>query len=129
MGENDWLETAIQEGSCIAVTDGSYIREILDDVCSCGFVLECLQGRGRILGSFPEQSSRTCAYSIQGRAARADADSSNSGGGEQSKSPTERYGQNILRLLGSAKQSHYIANQQPTVYQAAVSTLTSLKTS
>eukprot|EP00956_Cyclotella_meneghiniana_P011372 scaffold15956_cov32-Cyclotella_meneghiniana.AAC.5 len=88
--EDDWLETAIQEGTCIAVTDGSCIREIFDDVCSCGQV-------GRV--------------HTQGRAARADGDSSNSGGGEQSKSPTERYGQNILRLLGSAKQSHYIANQ------------------
>ena len=58
LGEDDWLETAIQEGTCIAVTDGSYIREIFDDVCSCGFVLECLEGRDRILGSFPEHYHR-----------------------------------------------------------------------
>ena len=62
LGEDDWLLTAIREGTCTAVTDGSYIREIFDDVCSCGFVFECSKGRGRILGSFPEQSSRACAY-------------------------------------------------------------------
>eukprot|EP00956_Cyclotella_meneghiniana_P037466 scaffold139228_cov59-Cyclotella_meneghiniana.AAC.7 len=62
LGEDDWLETAIREGTCITVTEGSYIREIFDDVCSCGFVFECTKGRGRIIGSFLEQSSRACAY-------------------------------------------------------------------
>ena len=46
----------------MAVTDGSYIREMYPEVCSCAFVLECLQGRGMIYGSFPEQSKQACAY-------------------------------------------------------------------
>ena len=46
----------------MAVTDGSYIREMFPDMCSCAFVLECSKERGRIFGSFPEQSKRACAY-------------------------------------------------------------------
>eukprot|EP00956_Cyclotella_meneghiniana_P008125 scaffold10809_cov23-Cyclotella_meneghiniana.AAC.4 len=44
------------------VTDGSYIKEITREACSSGFVLECTAGRGRIIGSFPEQSKDACAY-------------------------------------------------------------------
>jgi hypothetical protein len=62
VGDDDWLVDAIREGTCIAVTDGSYIRELYPDLCSCAFVLECTKGRGRIFGSFPEQSKRACAY-------------------------------------------------------------------
>ena len=61
-GEDDWLLEAIREGTCLAVTDGSYMKELYGDVCSCSFVLECSTGRGRVLGSFPEQSLRACAY-------------------------------------------------------------------
>jgi len=61
-GDDDWLLEAIREGTCVAVTDGSYIKELYGDVCSCAFVLECTRGRGRVLGSFPEQSLRACAY-------------------------------------------------------------------
>ena len=63
LGEDDWIIDAIREGTCIAaVTDGSYIWEIFGDMCSAAFVFECTRGRGRILGSFPEQSQRACAY-------------------------------------------------------------------
>ena len=61
-GNDNWLLDAIREGTCIAVTDGSYIRELYPDMCSCAFVLECTEGRGRVFGSFPEQSKRACAY-------------------------------------------------------------------
>lgn len=57
LGEDDWLEVVIREGTCIAVTDGSYIREIFGEMCSFAFVLECTSGRGRVLCLFPEQSS------------------------------------------------------------------------
>jgi hypothetical protein len=60
IGDDNWLLEAIREGTCIAVTDGSYIREMFPEVCA--FVLECSKGRGRIFGSFPEQSKRACAY-------------------------------------------------------------------
>ena len=46
LGDDDWIEIAIQEGTCIAVTDGSYIREIFGDMCSCAFVLECTKVGG-----------------------------------------------------------------------------------
>jgi hypothetical protein len=62
IGDDNWLLEAIREGTCIAVTDGSYIRELYRDMCSCVFVLECTQGRGRVFGAFPEQSKRACAY-------------------------------------------------------------------
>jgi hypothetical protein len=62
VGDDDWLIDAIREGTCVAVTDGSYIRELYPELCSCAFVLECTKGRGRIFGSFPEQSKQACAY-------------------------------------------------------------------
>lgn len=62
VGNDDWLEEAIAAGTCIAVTDGSYIKEHFPNVCSAAFVLECTEGRGRIIGSFPEQSEAACAY-------------------------------------------------------------------
>ena len=61
-GNEDWLLETIEEGTCVAVTDGSYIRELFPDVCSAAFVLECLRGRDTIVGSFEEQSNVACAY-------------------------------------------------------------------
>jgi len=46
----------------LAVADGSFIREEYADVCSAAFIIECTSGRGRIIGSFPEQSTAACAY-------------------------------------------------------------------
>jgi hypothetical protein len=62
IGDDNWLLEAIRDGTCIAVTDGSYIRELYPDMSSCAFVLECTKGRGRIFGSFAEHSERACAY-------------------------------------------------------------------
>jgi hypothetical protein len=62
VGDDNWLLDAIRGGTCVAVTDGSYIRELYPDMCSCAFILEYSQGRGRIFGSFAENSSRACAY-------------------------------------------------------------------
>jgi hypothetical protein len=62
IGEDHWLEEAIAAGTCVAVTDGSYIREYFPDLCSAAFILECTEGRGRIIGEFPEQSSVVGAY-------------------------------------------------------------------
>ena len=62
VGDEDWIFQAIQDGSIFAVTDGSYMKEHFPDVCSAAFVLECQQGRGRIVGSFVEKSSAACAY-------------------------------------------------------------------
>ena len=62
LGGDEWLQQAIEEGTIRAVTDGSYIRELCPDICSAAFVLECSKGRGRIIGSFPEQSTNANAY-------------------------------------------------------------------
>ncbi len=46
----------------MAVTDGSYIKEHFLDLCSAAFVLECTQGRGRMVGAFAEASAAANAY-------------------------------------------------------------------
>ena len=62
VGEESWLEEAIQDRTCLAVTDGLYMKELYPDLCSAAFVLECTKGRGKIFGSFPEQSVAAGAY-------------------------------------------------------------------
>ena len=62
IGDDHWLEEAIEAGTCLAVTDGSYIKEFYPNVCSAAFILECREGRGRIIGSFPEKTVAACAY-------------------------------------------------------------------
>ena len=62
IGDDNWLLMAIREGTVIAVTDGSYIKEMYPNMCSCTFILECNKGRGRIFGAFPEQSGKVCMY-------------------------------------------------------------------
>ena len=64
-GDDNWLLEAIEEGTCVVVTDGSYIKKLFLDVCSAAFVLECSRGRGSIVGSFDEQSSVACAYRVE----------------------------------------------------------------
>ena len=41
--DNDyaWLREAIEEGTLVAVTDGSYMKELYRDMNSCAFILEC----------------------------------------------------------------------------------------
>ena len=62
VGEDDWLERAIEDSSLLAVTDGSYIKELYPDLCSAAFIMECTKGRGRLVGAFPEQSMSANAY-------------------------------------------------------------------
>jgi hypothetical protein len=61
-GEDDWLATAIAEGTCIAVTDGSYVKDLYPSINSAVVVLECTRGRGRVWCSFPEASRAACSY-------------------------------------------------------------------
>ena len=58
IGDDHGLEEAIAAGTCVAVTDGSYIKEYDTNICSAAFVFKCTEGRGGIVGSFPEQSAR-----------------------------------------------------------------------
>jgi len=47
-GDGTWIYSAIENGSLMCVSDGSYIRELHTDVCSAAIILECSQGRGRL---------------------------------------------------------------------------------
>ena len=61
-GGFDWVADAISDGSLLAVTDGSYIRELHSHLCSAAFILECTKGRGKIIGHFSEASLAANAY-------------------------------------------------------------------
>ena len=62
IGEDNWIKEAIADNSCMAVTDGSYIKEIHPELCATAFIIECSKGRGRMVGSFAEASSVANAY-------------------------------------------------------------------
>jgi hypothetical protein len=62
LGGVTWLEEAIAAGTCCAVTDGSYMKEVFPDINAAAFVLECTQDRGRLWGSFVEQTADACSY-------------------------------------------------------------------
>jgi hypothetical protein len=62
MGANGWLEAMICANTLVAVTDGSYMQALYPNMNSCAFILECLQGRGRLTGAFSEQTMVPCSY-------------------------------------------------------------------
>ena len=62
VGDDHWIRDAIFSGSCIAVSDGSFIREMHPHLCSTAFIMECTHGRGRLIGSFKEASRVANAY-------------------------------------------------------------------
>jgi hypothetical protein len=61
-GRNEWLKHTILEGLLVAVTDGSYIRELFPNLCSAAFILECSKGHGRVYGTFLEALLVANAY-------------------------------------------------------------------
>ena len=61
-GNDSWLKEAIQDGTLLAVTDGSFMSKRISQVNSCAFILECTRGRGRIVGHYPEHTMAACAY-------------------------------------------------------------------
>ena len=62
IGDDHWLEDTIEAGTCVAVIDGSYIRELIPNVCSATFILGCSERRGQMVGSFLEQPNNVNAY-------------------------------------------------------------------
>ena len=62
VGKDDWIEKAIANHSCVAVTDGSYMRELYPNVCSTAFIFECTDGTGRLIGLFPETTVSENGY-------------------------------------------------------------------
>jgi hypothetical protein len=61
-GGTECVANAIQDRLLVAVTDGSYIPQHYPHLCSAAFVLECANGRGRIIGSFSESLATANAY-------------------------------------------------------------------
>jgi hypothetical protein len=62
MGDLDWIAASIADNSCVAVMDGSYMKELYPYLNSAAFVLECSKGRGRLTGSFVEQTPNAGSY-------------------------------------------------------------------
>ena len=61
-GNTSWLERSIAENTCMAVTDGSYMKEVYPFLNSAAFVFECTRGRGCIVGSFVKRTLDACSY-------------------------------------------------------------------
>lgn len=62
VGPTDWLSGAIAKGSCIGVTDGSYMRELRIDICAVAFFFESADKSCKLVGSFAEPSGVVNAY-------------------------------------------------------------------
>ncbi len=54
VGGDRWVNKSIKDGTVVAVTDGSYMRELYPNLCSAAYILECSKGRGQIYGAFTE---------------------------------------------------------------------------
>ncbi len=55
IGDTDWIRDAIRTNSCIAVADGSFIREITTEICSTAFFFENTAQTCKLVGAFPER--------------------------------------------------------------------------
>ena len=62
VGDDDWLAAAIANGTCIAVTDGSYMKDLYSNIQSAAVVPECTKGTGRLWCSFSEASEVACSF-------------------------------------------------------------------
>ncbi len=62
VGKDDWIKEAIEDCSCLAVTNGSYIKQVHLELCANALIMECSRGRGRMMWSFAEASSMANAY-------------------------------------------------------------------
>ena len=68
VGKYYWIEKDIANRSCVAVTNGSYMRELYPNVCSTAFIFECANSTGRLIGLFPETtvSANACRGKLLG---------------------------------------------------------------
>ena len=57
-----WIKGAPEQGTLVAATAVSYMREMYPQVCSAAFTLKCSEGTGRIIGSFSETFPHANAY-------------------------------------------------------------------
>ena len=61
-GDGAWAREAIRSNSLVAVTDGSYMKDLFPNMNSCAFIFECTKKRGWITGAFPEQTAEAGLY-------------------------------------------------------------------
>eukprot|EP00956_Cyclotella_meneghiniana_P029291 scaffold70426_cov59-Cyclotella_meneghiniana.AAC.2 len=61
-GTDEWIYSAIQNGTLIAVSDGSYIREWHPELCSAAMIMECQQSKNRIVVPMAEHCLQANAY-------------------------------------------------------------------
>jgi hypothetical protein len=54
--ELDWVAAAMQEGTAIWVTDGSYNRKVAPDVSGAGWLVYCTKRDKKLFGWFYERS-------------------------------------------------------------------------
>jgi hypothetical protein len=62
VGPTEWLADAIAEGSCIGVTNGSYMRTLQEDICSAAFFFESSDRSCKLVGAFAESPIVANAY-------------------------------------------------------------------
>jgi hypothetical protein len=62
VGDDNWIAGSIAARSCIAVTEGSYMKALYPNIRSAAFVLECTRGGGQLWGLFSESSRQACSY-------------------------------------------------------------------
>jgi hypothetical protein len=60
--DTGWLMTALQQGSAVLATDGSYSRIRGPTVCRAGWVFACRRSRRILCGSFYKFSTNASAY-------------------------------------------------------------------
>ena len=82
VGEDNWLEEVIQDKTFLAVTYGSYIKELYLDLCSAAFVLECEKGRGKKFWILP--GTVGCGRRLSSRDIRTHGNSPHPSSSEQS---------------------------------------------
>jgi hypothetical protein len=62
VGKDGWIKEAIEDCLYLAVIDGSYIKQVHLELHANAFIMECLRGRGCMMGSFAKASRAANAY-------------------------------------------------------------------
>ena len=57
-----WVVTALEEGTGLWVTDGSYMREVREDVSGACWIFHCRKTGHKLVGTFHEESEQANSY-------------------------------------------------------------------
>ena len=61
-GDGKWIHNGLLLGTLVIVHDGSYMKEVAQDVCSAGFMIYCTHTRCRAKGTVVEKSDSADNY-------------------------------------------------------------------